>query len=180
MSGTGWRRVCLLSFIVLALAIAAAALIREVGGQHEPAVLVDDGTDRIRTVSLAQMKALPHLSRLGCYENQLGNWRDAGIYIGVRLTDLLGERVDYKSLLITAKDGYALELERERVEDEEYPIILAYAFNGVEVPAWQDGFRLAVLPEDGSVSNAEYRASSAGAFWVKNVVRITVTPRQAP
>ena len=180
MNGARWRRVCLLSFIVLALAIVAAALIREVGGRRGPTVLVDSGTDRTRTVNLGQMKALPILSRSGCYENQLGNWRDAGVYAGVRLSDLLGEGVDYVSLLVTAKDGYALELERERVEDQEYPIVLAYAFNGVEVPAWQDGFRLAVLPEDGSVSNAEYRAPSAGAFWVKNVVRITVMSRQAP
>ena len=180
MSATGWRRVCLLSFIVLTLALLAAALIREAGGRHGPAVLVDDGTDRMRTVSLEQMKALPILSRPGSYENQLGNWRDAGVYTGVRLMDLLREGVDYVSLLITAEDGYALELPRERVEDREYPIVLAYAFNGIEVPAWQDGFRLAVLPEDGSVSNAEYRAPSAGAFWVKNVVRITIMPRQAP
>jgi hypothetical protein len=65
-------------------------------------------------------------------------------------------------------------IERARVEDEEYPMVLAYAFNGVEVPAWTDGFRIVVLPEDGRISNEEYAATSAGSYWVKNVVRLTL------
>jgi len=51
-------------------------------------------------------------------------------------------------------------------------VVLAYALDGVEPPTWEDGLRIAVLPED--VSNAEYRADSAGAFWVKNVIRIVI------
>ena len=53
-------------------------------------------------------------------------------------------------------------------------MILAYAYDGVEVPSWEMGFRIAVLPEDGNVGNEEYGATSAGSFWVMNVEQIVL------
>jgi hypothetical protein len=180
MSIARTRPASLVLFLVLLLALVGATLVRHAVGSRSPVVAVDDGSGRARTVSLRQMKALPIMSRSGEYQNQFGNWRDQGTYTGVRLTDLLPRGAAYESVRVVAKDGYAVDLPRERVADTEYPIVLSYAFDGVEVPAWQDGFRIAILPEDGSVSNEDYRAPSAGAFWVKNVIKITVTLHQAP
>lgn len=67
-----------------------------------------------------------------------------------------------------------MEFSTDRLYDPDYLVVLAYALGGVEPPAWEDGLRIAVLPEDGDVSNAEYRTDSAGAFWVKNVARIVI------
>jgi len=118
------------------------------------------------------MKRLPALTREGTYQNQFGNWGDPGIYTGVLLTDLIDSEAPYAAILVQAADGYEVAIERERVGGPDYPMILAYAFNGVEVPDWEMGYRIAVLPEDGNVSNEEYGVPSAGSFWVKNVVRV--------
>jgi len=75
---------------------------------------------------------------------------------------------------VAADDGYTVVIERARLEDPDYPVVLAFEMDGVSVPEWEDGYRIAVLPEDGSVSNEEFGVESAGSFWVKNVVRITL------
>jgi len=125
-----------------------------------------------RTISLEEMKRLPSLSRRGTYQNQYGNWRDEGTYTGVRLADLVGADVDYETIRVVARDGYEITIARSRIEDSAYPIVLAYALEDREVPEWGDGFRIAVLPEDGNVGNEEYGVDSAGSYWVKNVERI--------
>lgn len=180
MSVLDRRRACLVSFLVFFLAIVVAAGLRDAAGRRGVGVVLEDGKGGARTIRLAAMKRLPLLTRAGTYENQFGNWRDPGVYTGVRLTDLLGLAADYASILVVARDGYSLEIPRERLEDSDYPLVFAYAFNGVEVPAWTDGFRLAILPEDGAVSNDEYGAPSAGAFWVRHVTKITLKPPPAP
>jgi hypothetical protein len=125
-----------------------------------------------RSFSLDRLKSFPALSRRGTYQNQYGNWRDEGIYTGVRLVDLIGEEAEYERIRVVAEDGYEVQIERWRVEDPGYPIVLAYAFEGQETPAWLDGPRIAVLPEDGTVGNEEYGVDSAGSYWVKSVERI--------
>ncbi len=169
---TRLRRWYLVAFIALIAAVVAPFIVRLAMHPDEPIVEIVS-LDRItRKVSLSKMKRMPILTREGIYQNQFENWRDQGTYTGVRLTDLIGSAVDYHSIRVVAADGYELSIERERVEDPDYPMILAYAFDGLEVPAWETGFRIAVLPEDGNVSNNEYNAVSAGSFWVKNVARI--------
>ena len=169
---TRLRRWYLVAFIALIVAVVAPFVVRLAMHADEPIVEIVslDGTSR--NVSLSKMKRMPILTREGVYQNQFNNWRDQGMYTGVRLIDLIGSTVDYRSIRVIASDGYELSIERERVEDPDYPMILAYALDGLEVPSWEMGFRIAVLPEDGAVSNAEYNTVSAGSFWVKNVVRI--------
>ncbi|MCK4394550.1 hypothetical protein KAX17_16725, partial [Candidatus Bipolaricaulota bacterium] len=147
-------------------------LIRFVTHTNGPQIELVFTDGRARTVTLAQMKRLPALTRKGTYQNQFGNWGDPGIYTGVRLTDLIDSEAPYTTILVQAADGYEMSIERDRVKNADYPMVLAYAFNGIEVPAWEMGFRIAVLPEDGNVSNEEYGVTSAGSFWVKNVVRV--------
>jgi len=169
---TRLRRWYLVAFIALIVAVVAPFIVRLAMHADEPIVEIVSLDGITRKVSLSKMKRMPILTREGTYQNQFDNWRDQGTYTGVRLIDLIGPAVDYRSIRVVAADGYELSIERERVEAPDYPMILAYVFDGLEVPAWAMGFRIVVLPEDGAVSNAEYNAVSAGSFWVQNVVRI--------
>ncbi len=169
---TRLRRWYLVAFIALVVAVVAPFIVRLAMHADEPEVEIVSLDGIARKASLSEMKRMPVLTREGVYQNQFDNWRDQGTYTGVRLTDLIGSTVDYRSIRVVASDGYELSIEQERIEDPDYPMILAYAFDRLEVPAWEMGFRIAVLPEDGAVSNAEYNAVSAGSFWVQNVVRI--------
>jgi hypothetical protein len=166
------RRWYLVAFIALIAAVVTPFIVRLAMHADEPAVEIVSLDGITRKVPLSRMKQMVVLRRGGTYQNQFDNWRDQGTYTGVLLVDLIGSAVDYRSIRVVAADGYELSIERERIEDPDYPMILAYAFDGLEVPTWEIGFRIAVLPEDGDVSNAEYNAVSAGSFWVKNVVRI--------
>ncbi|UCF10340.1 MAG: hypothetical protein JSW65_01280 [Candidatus Bipolaricaulota bacterium] len=162
---------------ILAVALMVVLAILRVPSREagpEVCIVSLDGFEMV--VALAEMKRLRALSRPGSYENQFGNWRDEGRYTGVLLADLIGEEVEYGAVLLVAADGYRIEVARSRLEDPGYPMIVAYAFDGVEIPAWRDGPRIAVLPEDGGVSNEEYGVLSAGSFWVKNVTEIHLLP----
>lgn len=139
-----------------------------------PAVVIVRPDGRETSVDLAAMRRLPVVTRRGEVQNQYGNWRNAGTYTGVLLADLL-RGVSYELLEAVASDGYRVTIERTRVEDRTFPMILAYALDGVAVPKWNDGFRIVVLPESGRVSNEEYRAVSAGSYWVKNVERLVAS-----
>ncbi len=126
-------------------------------------------------VSLTQMKAGTVITREGRYQNQFGHWRDEGVYAGVLLFEILPPG-EYAFVEAIADDGYRILLERHRVEDSAFPMVLAHSFHGIEVPEWEDGFRIAVLPEAGEVSNAAYGAVSAGSYWIKQVVRLVLHP----
>lgn len=170
--GFGIRRGYLILFLLLVGAVVVPVLIRFVTHTNGPQIELIFTDGRTRTVTLAQMKRLPTLAREGTYQNQFGNWGDPGTYTGVRLADLIGSEAPYTAILVQAADGYEMSIKQDRVKNTDYPMILAYALNGIEVPDWEEGFRIAVLPEDGNVSNEEYGVTSAGSFWVKNVVKL--------
>jgi len=162
----------LAAWLLLIVAVITPTLLRIDFGEAGPTVTIVVLDGNARTVSLEEMKRLPTVSRRGTCQNQYGNWRDEGTYTGVRLADLVGADVDYEAIRVIARDGYEVLIMRSRIEDLAYPVVLAYAFDGTEVPGWADGFRIAVLPEDGNVGNEEYGVDSAGSYWVKNVERI--------
>jgi len=162
------RRGMLLALVVLTVSVAAPLVVRWALSPRGTAIEVVLPSGATRTVTLAALRRLPVVTRQGEYQNQFGNWRDAGTYSGVRLIELIGD-AEYETIDVVARDGYRVAIERKRIEDPNYPVVLAYAYDGVEVPDWEDGFRIAVLPEDGRVSNEEYDAVSAGSYWVRNV-----------
>ena len=166
----------LVAFLVLAVVVIVPTFLRRPPVPAGPSVVVVDTDGRERTITRDEIDRLPELCRRGEYQNQYENWRDEGVYCGPRLIDLLGEIGDYVSVVVVAVDGYRVEIERWRIEDEAYPLVLAHSFEGRSVPDWPDGYRIAVLPEDGSVSNADYGVVSAGSYWVKNVVRLLLQP----
>jgi hypothetical protein len=173
----GWnrQRIARIGFALLIVACIAPLVVRSLLPETGPSVQVLGPDGSVRTITLSEMKEMPALTREGVYQNQYGNWRDQGIYSGVRLADLVGTR-DYSSVEVIADDGYRVTIDRARVEDPEYPMILAYRMDSRDVPEWKDGFRIAVLPEDGNVGNEEYGVESAGSFWVKRVVQLDVRP----
>lgn len=166
------RRAYVVAFLLLIAAVVLPTVVRSLLQDGGPSLVIATSDGTTRSISLAEMKRMSSIVRRGAYQNQYGNWRDEGEYEGVRLSDLLGESEVYASIRVVAEDGYEMTIERERVESEAFPMVLAYALDGTEVPAWLDGFRIAVLPESGSVGNAEYGAESAGSYWVRNVARI--------
>jgi len=156
---------------VIALVVLVAFL-RRPGEGVGPSILLVLPDQSIRTFDLSAIARMPSITREGEYQNQYGNWRDAGVYTGVVLVDLIGSDVDYRTTRVIAEDGFTATIDRGRVESTRFPMVLAYEMDGIRVPAWSDGYRIAVLPEGGRISNAEYDATSAGSYWVKNVVRI--------
>lgn len=170
----GIRRGVLVAWLLVIAAVVIPVVVRMASPAPGPGIVLVRADGSERAIHLAQVKRLPALTRKGTYQNQFGNWRDEGVYTGVLLSDLVGKDTDFTGIRVVATDGYEVTIDRARVLDPDYPVVLAYAFDGQEVPAWSDGFRTAVLPEDGSVSNKEYHAVSAGSYWVKNVARLVL------
>ena len=161
-------------FVLLIAACITPLVVRSLSSEPGPFIeIVDAGG--IRTITLSEMKTMSVLTRSGSYQNQYGNWRDDGIYSGVLLTDLIGEAV-YTTVDVVADDGYRVTIEGSRVQDVDYPMVLAFRMDEVDVPEWEDGFRIAILPEDGRVSNDEYGVESAGSYWVMRVSRLILNP----
>jgi hypothetical protein len=170
----GIRLAYLIGFLALITAVVVPIVVRWVVASSGPAIEITDVVGRRRMITLREIERLPRLCRRGSYQNQFGNWRDEGEYCGALLTELLGTESEYGSIAVVAEDGYRVEIERERLEDADYPVVLAFSLDGRAVPDWTDGYRIAVLPVDGGVSNAEYGVESAGSYWVKNVVRLAL------
>jgi len=162
------------AFVLLIAACITPLVVQSLSSEPEPFIeIVDAGG--IRTIALSEMKTMSVLTRSGSYQNQYGNWRDDGIYSGVLLMDLIGEVV-YTMIDVVADDGYRVTIEGSRVQDVDYPMVLAFRMDEVDVPEWEDGFRIAILPEDGSVSNDEYGVESAGSYWVMRVRQLILNP----
>jgi len=172
-----WNRqgVARLVFVLLIAACVAPLVVRSLIPEDGPSIQILEPSCDVRRITLSEMKKLPLLTREGRYQNQYGNWQDQGAYAGVLLADLL-EGYDYASLEVVAEDGYRMSIDRWRVEDADYPMVLTFRMDGVDVPDWEDGFRIAVLPESGDVSNADYGVESAGSYWVKRVSRLILQP----
>jgi len=168
-----WNRqwVARLAFVVLIAACIAPLVVRSLLPAGGPSIQIVETSGIVRTITLLEMKKMTIRTREGGYQNQYGNWRDQGTYSGVLLTDLI-EDLDYATLDVVAEDGYRMSIDRWRVEDTDYPMVLTFRMDGVDVPDWEDGFRIAVLPDDGVVSNADYDVESAGSYWVKRVSRL--------
>lgn len=128
------------------------------------------------------------------YENQYGNIGGQGTYRGVLVRDLLelvGGMEEDDTIRVTSTDSYSQEFGYlNAYTDAEWlalqgEMIVAVEFDGVLAPTWEDGPRIAMLPEDGLYSNSDCELTSydgqgfwvyesAGARWVRNTLTITV------
>ena len=168
MSGGIQKRPLALFLLVLA-AVVLVLVVRWATAPSEPGIEIVDAAGLSRIVSLTEIRRYAAVERPGAYQNQFGNWGGDAVYTGVRLRDLLPG--DYTAVTVFAEDGYRARFTRAQIADNAYPVIVAYCVDGVCMPDLDQGFRIAVLPEDGDVGNAEYGVDSAGSYWVRDVVR---------
>jgi len=157
-------------FLLVAIGMVALLVVRWALDPADPSIEIADASEALRTVTLHEIRSYPSVERRGSYQNQFGNWSDDALYVGALLGDLLRE--PYDRIEVVASDGYRVSIDRTRIEDLDYPMVLAYCVDGRCVPDLEEGFRIAVLPEDGAVSNEEYGVESAGSYWVRDVVRL--------
>ncbi len=165
------QRAARIVFVLLIAASVMPLILQSLRSETGPSIEIVDVAGSVRLVPLSEMQSMSVLTRAGSYQNQYGNWRDAGVYSGVLLRDLIGAAA-YASIDAVADDGYCVTIERTRVEDPDFPMVLAFRMDDADVPDWSDGFRIVVLPEDGGTSNADYGVESAGSYWVKRVSQL--------
>jgi|GEM_PF-5321416 len=149
------------------------------------------GKDGTIVMNITELQTLTAVEGDSQYQNQYGNWRGAGTYTGVLISDLV-ERVGGMepgdTIVVTSSDGYNTTYSYNNIYNEwpdesvQGDMILAYGFNGTVTPGWEDGLRIAFLPEDAAYSNddcantttLDQQAGSAGSRWAKWVSTITV------
>jgi DMSO/TMAO reductase YedYZ molybdopterin-dependent catalytic subunit len=167
-------------------------------GDGEALVTVE-GMAETEDISLDDLSDMTYVEGISEYQNRFNNWRGLGTYGGVpldELADLVGGMGPGDLMTVIASDGYAQNLSYYQVYAEGDALeiqgraILAYKYNGTQVPDWTDGPCIAVLPEDEAFSNDDFNATassdpefnsstSAGSIWVKNVERIRIAERVA-
>lgn len=140
-------------------------------------------------VTLQEMLQGDVITRLGAYQNRLGNIGGNGTYQGVRvsdLVDLVGGMAESDNVTVIALDGYNQTFPYSKVYpnqsyyDLQGDMVIAFGFEGDLVPSYSEGFRLMFLPEDGLYSNADANATTdpdppgAGPQCVTNVIRVEV------
>jgi predicted phosphodiesterase len=146
------------------------------------------------TLDISSLRAMETVEGDASYQNQLGNWRGNGTYSGVRVADLLemvGGISPGDTLRAVASDDYYQEYCYWNVypnatwRDLQGEMILAWAFDGSEVPKWDKGPTVAFLPPDGAYSNQDclltscpgqgcHEYLSGGSRWVKDVTRLLI------
>jgi DMSO/TMAO reductase YedYZ molybdopterin-dependent catalytic subunit len=185
----------LVSILVIAVIVAGGAMValqffqvpEDTSSDYFIEVVGVGGNSQ--NVTLSEMMLMESVSGNSSYQNTYGNVRGVGEYTGVKVSDLLdlvGGVDEGFVVRVVAADGYSQTFERSKV----YPnttiwniqgdMILAYEYNGTVVPDYEEGIRLAFIPDDGYYSNADANATTdpnpaaAGPQWVSNVVRIEI------
>ena len=144
--------------------------------------------------SLGELSCLPSLEVNSAFENQFGNLRGQGLYVGVpvsTLLDYVGGIKPGQTLVITCSDGYSQEFSYDNVHPSpewaeiQGTMLIAYEKDGAVPPDWQEGPRLIFAPPDGIYSNDDCAQTSspgqgwnvyksAGGRWARFVSRIEV------
>lgn len=182
------------TILIVALLIAGAAMtalvfLQPTNSSSDYYVEVVGSNGVSQNVTLAEMMMMDNVSGNSSYQNTYGNVRGVGVYKGVRisdLVDLVGGMDEGYVVRIIAEDGYSQTFERIKaypnitIWNLQGDMILAYEYDGLVMPEYEDGFRLAFIPEDGYYSSADANAttepnpSAAGPQWVSNVARIEI------
>ena len=159
-----------------------------------PTALTVKGHGMTANFTMDELKLMDQIEGDSSYQNNFGNVKGGGHYLGVEISALLlhiGNMTDGEVLRVTATDGYSQEYGYGNVYPNttwlalQGPMILALSFNGSEVSDWLDGPRIAMLPSDGLYGNEDcaqtsypgqgyWLYASAGARWVSNVAVIEV------
>lgn len=150
--------------------------------------------DFTRQIGLSELLLLDSISGLSSFQNSFGNWRGFGNYTGItfaNLIDLIGGIETNQIIRVTAKDGYYQDYCYENVFPNQTwkgiqgLMILSFKYNDTLIPNWDEGPRVAFLPNDSRYSNEDCLFTSdvnqggniyysAGARWIRLVNKITI------
>ena len=138
--------------------------------------------------TLTDLKQLSSISGTSEYQNSYGNWAGKGVYKGVpiaKFAESIGGIQQGDILVVTSEDNYSQIFTYNNIypstewEALQGTMILAYEYNGTQIPAWEDGLRIAFLPTDEKYSNDDSYATSSleakgagGPKWVKFVKKL--------
>jgi len=196
-SGTNQTKLYAVLAIVIVIVGAATVilvLMQQPTTPTGPSVQVVGSNGSVHAVTLSEMKNMNVITRNGSFQNSYGNVRGAGEYKGVKIADLIelaGGMATNQLVIINATDGYNQTFGYLNV----YPnatgynlqgdMVLAFSYNGTEVPTWTDGFRILFLPLDGYFNNSDgagafesdFYSGAAGPKCVSNVDTIQVANR---
>jgi hypothetical protein len=198
LSSNNTKFYAFLLIVVLVSAGVLAALVFFQPATQEPDVpyVVLIGSDDAKeNVTLTEMLAMTSIIKSGSYQNSYGNIRGQGTYTGVKISDLVnlvGGMAENETLKVTASDEYSMTFGYYKVFPNtsflaiQGDMVLAYEYNGTIVPEYEDGFRIAFLPDDGYYSNVDANATTepdpaaAGPQWISNVAKIEVLKPAEP
>ncbi|MHA1207172.1 MAG: hypothetical protein ACTSSO_06350, partial [Candidatus Hodarchaeales archaeon] len=148
-----------------------------------------------QSISLFDLQSeFPIYQGFSSFQNQYDNWRAYGYYEGIKISTLLQIVGDLKIgeiLQIESWDGLAVNYSYPVIYpnsswlDIQGEMILAYSFNGSNVPDYSDGYRIVFIPSDGGYSNEDCRNTSppgegwniwpsAGYRWLKYIKSLTI------
>lgn len=183
-----------LIFLSITLIVLISGCTNQENNEDDKIIItIHDGLGSSESYSLSDIKNMTTITGISQFQNQFGNWRDYGTYIGVKINTLLKDvgGMNTSSIIkVTATDDYFAYYTYDNV----YPtgnfaaiqgdMILAYSLNGTEIPDYDSGPRIIFLPDDEAYSNndmvdttsLESRGAvpSGGSRWVKSVEKIEV------
>ena len=198
LSSSNTKLYAFLIIVALVSAGVLAALVFFQPGPEEedvPYVVLIGSDNTTENITLTEMLVMTSITKSGSYQNSYGNIRGQGIYTGVKIADLVnlvGGMAQNESLKVTASDDYSMTFGYYKVFPNasflaiQGDMVLAYEYNETRVPEYDDGFRIAFLPDDGYYSNADANATTepdpaaAGPQWVSNVVKIEILKPSEP
>lgn len=150
-------------------------------------------------VTAEELACLETVTQEGAFENAYGNITGRGVYSGVPVRVLIEKYVGSMrpgdTLVVYSIDGYHQEYAFENVYPQwgcdslQGEMVLALEYNQMGIEDWPEGYRIAFLNKKGIYDNQICQQTSApgqgwnqyasaGARWIKNVVRLEVIPCQ--
>ena len=138
-----------------------------------------------------QSEEFPIYQGFSSFQNQYDNWHAYGYYQGIKISSLIqdvGGLENGEILQIESWDGltvnysYPVIYPNSSWLEIQGEMILAYSFNGSDVPDYSDGYRIVFVPPDGGYSNEDCwntfptgeGGQSAGSKWLKYVKSLTI------
>jgi len=181
-----FKSIILVCFLILLIGMLSGCT--EPEPSQEVVLVVMGVSGESKEFTLADLKSFTSRTGTSVFQNSLGNWRDAGVYKGVPISVLVEEVGGIQEgdiMIATSDDNYTQVFPYGNIyPSEEWKalqgeMILAYEFNGTEVPDWEDGLRIAFLPADEQFSNEDSDLTSsleakgaASRKWSKLVEKI--------
>ncbi len=162
------------------------------GPERRTDELTIKGPDEVKALDLAELEQMPLVTGDSSFENQYGNVKGEGYYLGVSLedlVDLVGGLDADGYVRVVSSDGYYTDLGYANIyPDQNYSslqgaLVIAFSMDNETVPGWSKGMLLVATAPDGlfSIQDAidttppEFdEPVSGGARWVRNVEYIEV------